>query len=1055
MNIVDLELIIRRAALQGYEVDLRVALSDSAAPIAPLATPVPISFELDRLRALTLDPLAYGTALSTMLLASANLRTGFAQARAVAAQKAAPLRLRLTLPLDAEELHALRWETLADPEAPGQPLAVSARLLLSRTLPCPDWQPVRVRSSRTLRAVALVAAPADLPDYGLAPLSAAQEIAQLQAHLSGCAVTVLGLELRATLPALLQQLHQGVDLLLVIAHGRTVEDGQTTLYLEDEAGCTAPIAGAELVARISTLADKPGLIILGSCESAGDGDGPTLVALGPQLLRVGVPAVLGMQGRITLATLGRFLPVCLQVLVQDGQIDRAVAIARDQVRERPDWWVPALWMRATDGRLWAEPTRPASPPNAALHQLRAPVSDFVGREGVVAKLATALRTGPGGRAAAIGGVRGMGGSGKTELGLVVAHLLQSDYPDAQILLELRGVSDTPLSPEQALQQVIQAFRPEEKLPEGLSALQALYRSVLAGRRALILADDARDADQVRGLQPPPGSVLLITSRRRFLLDGMVALDLDRLDETAALHLLRRICNRLDKDQARQLAQLCGYLPLALRISASILASNPARLVARYLSQLADERQVLTALRTPDEPGRDVEATLRLSYAAVDQAIQRPFRRLGVLAADADVSLLAALLELSPAQAEVTLEQLLRHSLIEYDAARERWRIHDLVRLFALEQLAAAGEERVVRLRYAEQVIRVIGQAEQRYQAGGMKVLEGLALFDRERSHREAVRLWLWAQPPTPEVDDLIWKEAFATLHIEELRDPVRKVQVPRWTQAVAVARRRGDRRGEGWALGNLGNAFLDLGEARQAISYHKQHLAIEQEIGDRRGAGMALGNLGNAFLDLGEAHRAAAYYEQALVITREEGDRREEGLTLGNLGSAALALGEAHQAITYHEQHLAIAQEVGDRRGEGRALSNLGLAHEVLGNFTEALAYCSTALELAQKVGHRSLEGAVLRCLGNVQATFGQQDKATANYKASLVILDEVGDPLEGGRTRWAYGQFLIRQGARERGIALMAECVAYEQQIGHAKAAEHAALVEHLRAGGELPAAR
>lgn len=350
---------------------------------------------------------------------------------------------------------------------------------------------------------------------------------------------------------------------------------------------------------------------------------------------------------------------------------------------------------------------------SVLHQLRAPAGDFIGRGSEVAQLVHALRRPANTEGVAtIVGVRGMGGIGKTELTLVVANQLQTDYPDAQLVLELRGASDAPLSPAKALQRVIGAFRPAEKLPEEQGALQALYRSVLAGRRVLILADDAKDAAQVRPLQPPVGSALLVTSRQRFVLDGMVTLDLDHLDQEAAVQLLCIICSRLDEDQARQIARLCGYLPLALRVSAGILTNDLSLSIARYLALLADERYRLAQLRDPDDPERDVAATLYLSYVALDQPTQKAFRCLGVLAADADVSLVAAVLEQSEEEARVVLQLLLRRSLVEYDVTRERWNLHDLVRTLALDRLLEVGEEYVTRVRYAKQVIQIIQQAQE-------------------------------------------------------------------------------------------------------------------------------------------------------------------------------------------------------------------------------------------------------------------------------------------------------------------------------------------------------
>ena len=357
---VTLELTLACSHSQNYVADLRVTSAGSHAPVAPLAAPMPVALDFARLRALTLDPHAYGAALSTMLFARAELSAGFAQARVAAAQQGVPLRLRLALNTDVEEVHQLRWETLADPQASGQPLAASAQVLFSRTLPSPDWQPVRIRSSEALRVTAFVAVPVDVSHYGLAPLDPVQEIGRLRAQLNGCALTVLGQQEPATLPTLFKYLHAGCDLLLVQAHGRADAAGQTWLYLEDETGHTMPVPGRELVSHIATLVEKPRLIILGCCESGGDGCASALAALGPQLVRAGVPAVLAMQGRITLETLNRFLATCLQSLLQDGRIDRAVAIARNQVRDRPDWWVPALWMRTTDGCLWHKPAPPAS-----------------------------------------------------------------------------------------------------------------------------------------------------------------------------------------------------------------------------------------------------------------------------------------------------------------------------------------------------------------------------------------------------------------------------------------------------------------------------------------------------------------------------------------------------------------------------------------------------------------------------------------------------------------------------------------------------------------------
>ncbi len=261
--------------------------------------------------------------------------------------------------------------------------------------------------------------------------------------------------------------------------------------------------------------------------------------------------------------------------------------------------------------------QPVLPPT--LHQLRAPVGDFVGRKREIDLLVQQLIAATGsGAAAAISGVRGMGGIGKTELAYAAAQQLLKHFPDAQLLIELRGAGANPLTPEAALQTVIRAFEREAKLPDDVTQLQALYRDKLTGKRAIILADDAKDAAQVRPLLPPPGCALLITSRNRFVLPGMAGLDLGTLPGDATAQPLLEICPRI-RAYAPKLAQLCGYLALALRVSAGLLAASDIRDVARYLEQLAAER--LKHLNDPDDPQTSVEASLRLSYDALPPAAQ--------------------------------------------------------------------------------------------------------------------------------------------------------------------------------------------------------------------------------------------------------------------------------------------------------------------------------------------------------------------------------------------------------------------------------------------------
>jgi len=237
------------------------------------------------------------------------------------------------------------------------------------------------------------------------------------------------------------------------------------------------------------------------------------------------------------------------------------------------WFTQSLIPNTTE--VLQQPTR-AKKPRQPICQLPPPMKDFVGRVAEQEQLISVLTQDL--EHAAIAVIRGLGGIGKTQLVYAVARELVRRFPDGQLFLSLGGMSNDPLPPEQVLRMAIRAVEPETALPDNAVTLQHLYWEKLAGKRMLILADDARDAQQVRSLIPPTGCALLITSRNRFVLPGMVAVKLDLLASSEAEKLLLGICPRIEQ-HAATLAKLCGYLPLALRLSASLLASSDTRHVA--------------------------------------------------------------------------------------------------------------------------------------------------------------------------------------------------------------------------------------------------------------------------------------------------------------------------------------------------------------------------------------------------------------------------------------------------------------------------------------------
>jgi tetratricopeptide (TPR) repeat protein len=251
-----------------------------------------------------------------------------------------------------------------------------------------------------------------------------------------------------------------------------------------------------------------------------------------------------------------------------------------------------------------------------------------------------------------------------------------------------------------------------------------------------------------------------------------------------------------------------------------------------------------------------------------------------------------------------------------------------------------------------------------------------------------------------------------------------------WTEALEIAKRLGDRRAEGRALGNLGVAYRSLGEYRRAIEYHEKHLAIARGVGDRRGEGAALGNLGIAYASLGEYRRAIEFHEQALAIYREIGDRRGEGATLGNLGIAYASLGEYRRAIEYYDEQLAITRQIGDRWGEGHALGNLGVAYKNLGEYPRAIEYHLQHLALAREIGDLRGEGHALGNLGLAYLNLGEYRRAIGYHEQYLSVARAIGDREGEGNALWNMSSALDQLGKRVEAIERAQEALGLFQKI-------------------------
>jgi hypothetical protein len=293
-----------------------------------------------------------------------GVRHGFDKARSLAQSADLPLRVRLLIGANAPELHALWWETLRDPQD-GTALLMDESLLFSRYLSSYDWRPVVVVPRSQLRVLVVIANPSDLADYEpdgrtLVPVDVASELERAKHALAPIPVTALASGGTPTLAGIVDGLRASHDILYLVCHGYQV-DGEPQILLEDAAGRADRVPGADLVDALRDLRRPPRLVVLASCQSgsgdqqAASGDKGALAALGPRMAEAGVPGVLAMQGDVSMQTVTEFMPVFFAELNRDGQIDRAMAVARSAVRNRPDWWVPVLFMRLKTGRFWYAP----------------------------------------------------------------------------------------------------------------------------------------------------------------------------------------------------------------------------------------------------------------------------------------------------------------------------------------------------------------------------------------------------------------------------------------------------------------------------------------------------------------------------------------------------------------------------------------------------------------------------------------------------------------------------------------------------------------------------
>ncbi|MFG6200161.1 ATP-binding protein [Nonomuraea sp. JJY05] len=655
--------------------------------------------------------------------------------------------------------------------------------------------------------------------------------------------------------------------------------------------------------------------------------------------------------------------------------------------------------RAANG--FSESARPTP------RQLPADAAAFVGRARELAVLddvgdaATVMVT----------AIDGMAGVGKTALAVHAAYQLAPGFPDGDLFLDLHGHTRgmAAADPADALARVLGVLGvPGESIPQHLDDRAALYRSVLAERKMLIVLDNAADEAQVRPLLPGAGGCLvLVTSRRRLVgLDDARTVSVDVLPLADAIALFTGTAgeNRVagvPREVLAAVVRRCGLLPLAIRLAAARLKAHPAWSVRHLLQRLEEHQHLLSELRAGQH---SVTAALDLSYEELTSAERRAYRLLGLhpgvdLAPDAAAALLATTVK----QASTLLDRLLEVHLLQ-EPVPGRYRFHDLIRTHAAER--AAGEEPESDRRAAS--ARLLNH----YSRAASAAMDVLYPYEADMRPRLApgevappavadAAAWLetelsnmlsLAQLATEQGFSEHVRHLSATLH-RCLRTRGRYVEAETLLEwALSAARAAEYRTGELEAL-------LGLGEIRQmrcryeaALEDSSRALAIACAIGHRAGELRALNGIGMVRGFQGEYARASEHFAQALDIARAIGHRT------GEL-DALIAAGNVHRIMGWYEKSadelaraLVIARSIGHRTGELRALLGIGFIHlgqDALGPATD---YFTRALGLARGTGHRLGELDSLNGLGHLHRFQGRYEQAYDCYDQALRLACEIGN---------------------------------------------------------------
>jgi tetratricopeptide (TPR) repeat protein/transcriptional regulator with XRE-family HTH domain len=689
---------------------------------------------------------------------------------------------------------------------------------------------------------------------------------------------------------------------------------------------------------------------------------------------------------------------------------------------------------------------------AATRSLPRDIGSFIGRQAELAQLFGTIDTLPAnGGVVGIHAIDGMAGIGKTTFAVHAAHRLAGGFPDGQFFLPLHAhtAGQRPVDPADALASLLlTAGVPAAVIPPGVQARAALWRDHVAGKKVLLLLDDAAGHEQVRPLLPgTTGSLVLVTSRRRLAaLDDAAVISLDTLPPQEAAQLLARLAGRRDLGSGagpgEEITRLCGYLPLAIGMLASQLRHHPTWTAADLVTELAAARDRLALMHAEN---LSVAAAFDLSYADLSAGPQRLFRRVGLIPGPSFDACAAAALDLtSRAQARRHLGELYDQHLIG-EPAPGRYQLHDLLRQHA-RTLAVAGNSAdrnaaVDRLLdYYLHTALAAGQHFQSWLAHCRSLDLGPLTHPLDFTTLEQAGAWLEAELPNLHAATDYAAASGRHRHAVQIpaamsgfllaHGPMGQSQTLHQT-ALAAALRTGDQAGQGGALRELGHLAWLTGDYPAATASLQHALALARSASDPLGEADALNHLGVVQQLTGDYPAATASLQQALALARTVGNRVLEADVLNSLGVVQHETGDYPGAAASQQRALEICRSLDNRPGQAYALNDLGMVQQLTGDYPGATASHHKALELFRDHGNRLGQAEALNRLGELSSRTSATAEARQHHTQALAIARDISVPIEEARALEGIGRSHLHDGNTSEAAVNLRQALAIYRRIG------------------------